>query len=71
MRSSRFRRPERPSANVGPPPVYWVFILDIFLTVVAGAMGWHVLCAGWGRQTNLVQPGWTFSAIGAGDGISA
>ncbi|KAI0716167.1 hypothetical protein C8T65DRAFT_125539 [Cerioporus squamosus] len=51
--------------------VYWVFILDIFLTVVAAAMGWHVLCAGWGRQTNLVTPGWTFSAIGAGDGIIA
>ena len=34
-------------------------------------MGWHVLCAGWGRTTNLIQPGWTFSAIGAGDGISA
>ncbi|EJF59788.1 hypothetical protein BD309DRAFT_1016901 [Dichomitus squalens] len=51
--------------------VYWVFILDIFLTVIAGAMGWHVLCAGWGRQTNLIQPGWTFSAIGAGDGIIA
>ncbi|KAM5536367.1 hypothetical protein V8D89_009965 [Ganoderma adspersum] len=49
--------------------VYWVFILDIFLTVVAAAMGWHILCAGWGRTTNLVQPGWTFSAIGAGDGI--
>ena len=51
--------------------VYWVFFLDIFLTVVGGAMGWHVLCAGWGRQTNLVQPGWTFSAIGVGDGTSA
>ncbi|KAI1787646.1 hypothetical protein LXA43DRAFT_1164860, partial [Ganoderma leucocontextum] len=51
--------------------VYWVFILDIFLTVVAAAMGWHILCAGWGRTTNLIQPGWTFSAIGAGDGIIA
>ncbi|RDX45069.1 hypothetical protein OH76DRAFT_1028418 [Lentinus brumalis] len=51
--------------------VYWVFILDIFLTVVAAAMGWHILCAGWGRQTNLVTPGWTFAAIGAGDGIIA
>ncbi|PIL30031.1 hypothetical protein GSI_07943 [Ganoderma sinense ZZ0214-1] len=51
--------------------LYWVFILDIFLTVVAAAMGWHILFSGWGRTTNLVQPGWTFSAIGAGDGIIA
>ncbi|KAI0321918.1 hypothetical protein OF83DRAFT_1280079 [Amylostereum chailletii] len=51
--------------------VYVVFALDIFLTVVAAAMGWHVLCAGWGRTTNLVRPGWTFAAIGAGDGITA
>ncbi|KAI0762270.1 hypothetical protein C8Q74DRAFT_139542 [Fomes fomentarius] len=51
--------------------VYWVFFLDIFLSVVAGAMGWHILGAGWGRATNLIQPGWTFSAIGAGDGIIA
>ena len=50
--------------------VYAVFVLDIYLTIVAAAMGWHVLCAGWGRQTNLVRPGWTFAAIGAGDGIS-
>ncbi|KAI0762257.1 hypothetical protein C8Q74DRAFT_1371343 [Fomes fomentarius] len=51
--------------------VYWVFILDIFLTVVAAGMGWHILAAGWGRQHNLVEPGWTFSAIAAGDGIIA
>ena len=46
-------------------------MLDIFLTVVAASMGWHVLCEGWGRETNLIEPGWTFSAIGCGDGISA
>ncbi|KAI0757747.1 hypothetical protein C8Q80DRAFT_1265609 [Daedaleopsis nitida] len=51
--------------------VYWVFFLDVFLSVVAAAMGWHILGAGWGRATNLIQPGWTFSAIGAGDGIIA
>lgn len=50
--------------------VYWVFTLDILLTVIAAGMGWHILVAGWGRQSNLIEPGWTFAAIAAGDGIS-
>ena|ERR1700761_2364538 len=28
------------------------------------------MVSGWGRQTALIQPGWTFSAIAAVDGIS-
>lgn len=60
----------RPLTSRLPLSVYWVFILDIFLTVVAAGMGWHILAAGWGRQHNLIEPGWTFSAIAAGDGIS-
>ncbi|KAI0321909.1 hypothetical protein OF83DRAFT_1168055 [Amylostereum chailletii] len=51
--------------------VYVVYVLDIFGTVVAASMGWHVLCAGWGRTINLATPGWTFSAIGAVDGLGA
>ncbi|KAI0806601.1 hypothetical protein C8Q74DRAFT_1212789 [Fomes fomentarius] len=51
--------------------VYWVFTLDILLTVIAAGMGWHILVAGWGRQSNLIEPGWTFAAIAAGDGIIA
>src|ERR1700749_5104919 len=60
----------RLSSFADTAPVYLIFGLDIFQSVVAASMGWHIMCAGWGRTNNLVRPGWTFSAIAAVDGIS-
>ncbi|KAI0739120.1 hypothetical protein C8Q80DRAFT_231774 [Daedaleopsis nitida] len=51
--------------------VYWVFALDVYLTVVSISLGWHVLCSGWGREVNIQAPGWSFPGIVAGDGIMA
>jgi hypothetical protein len=43
--------------------VYVIFALDTFQSVVAGFMGWEFLCAGWGHNSALTVPGWTFASI--------
>lgn len=49
--------------------VYTVFVIDIFQSVVVAVTGWHSLCSGWGHQSALTFPGWTFSALPCVSGI--
>lgn len=49
--------------------VYVIFVLDIFQSVVVAANAWHLLCSGWGRETALIFPGWTFIALPIVSGI--
>jgi hypothetical protein len=48
--------------------VYLVFALDIFQGIVCVALAWQLAVGGWGRESQLLVPGWTFSATPGADG---
>ena len=52
--------------------VYAILILDILHSIIVTAVGWQVLCQGWGRTAVLDNPGWAFpwTPIVTGIGMS-
>ncbi|KAF5343942.1 hypothetical protein D9756_005762 [Leucocoprinus leucothites] len=43
--------------------VYTVVALDVFQSVVVAENCWHSLVSGWGREEDLLFPGWSFIAL--------
>ncbi|PIL27209.1 hypothetical protein GSI_10353 [Ganoderma sinense ZZ0214-1] len=42
--------------------VYFIFLLEVFQSIIVAVGGWQVVVAGWGRLNNLEYPGWSFPA---------